>query len=255
MSVQQNMEMVLQALKNAGFNDNQARILGAEIGREGGFLDRNLWGYHTDAHNGLTNVGMISWQGKRGTAIKKHLQEAGLIKNGKIVKGQASLDVMAKFIVHEMRTNPLYAQTKRLFLDNPNVDYATGSRVLGKNYILWRYDDRRYTKGHKNRDHFYKKLGGIVPTGGQAQMGEVASVEPKRLTFEPPQDPTLPLLPDVGVPPISPLMQTETTSADAQGTMIDRPFGLNMDIMSILQGAGANQMRGLTVPMLPLSFS
>ena len=29
----QNMQMVLQALKNAGLNDNQARILGAEIGR------------------------------------------------------------------------------------------------------------------------------------------------------------------------------------------------------------------------------
>lgn len=43
---QQNMAMVLQALKNAGLNDNQARILGAEIGRENAFQDKYLWGYH-----------------------------------------------------------------------------------------------------------------------------------------------------------------------------------------------------------------
>ena len=63
MSEQQNMAMVLQALKNAGLSDNQARILGAEIGRENAYKDQYLWGYHSDPKNGAVNIGIISWQG------------------------------------------------------------------------------------------------------------------------------------------------------------------------------------------------
>lgn len=111
---QQNMAMVLQALKNAGLNDNQARILGAEIGRENAFQDKYLWGYHSDPKNGAVNIGIISWQGSRGKGVEQALRNAGLIQNGKIVKGQQSLDVMAKYLVNEIRTNPAYAQTKNL---------------------------------------------------------------------------------------------------------------------------------------------
>lgn len=169
MSTQNNMAMVLQALKNAGLNDNQARILGAEIGRENAYQDRYLWGYHPDPKNGSINIGIISWQGGRGRGVENALRNAGLIKDGKIVKGQASLDVMAKYLVNEIRTNPAYSATRKQFLDNPNVDYHTGARVLGTNFIRWRYNDPAYASGHANRDRFYKQLGGIVPSAGGEQ--------------------------------------------------------------------------------------
>ena len=106
MASQQNMAMVLQALKNAGLSDNQARILGAEIGREGAFQDKNLWGYHPDPKNGAVNIGIISWQKGRGKGVERALKEAGLIQNSKKEKGQASLDVIAKYLVNEIRTYP-----------------------------------------------------------------------------------------------------------------------------------------------------
>lgn len=168
MSVKQNMAMVLQAFKNAGLSDNQARILAAEVGRENAFQDKWLWGRHTDPANKVTNVGMISWQGKRGRGVEQALNNAGLIKDGKIIKGQASLDVMARYMINEMRTDPTYAATRKQFLENPNVDYQTGTRVLGKNFIRWRYDDPKYASGHRNRDKFYAQLGGITPTAETA---------------------------------------------------------------------------------------
>lgn len=179
MNVSSNMAMVLQALKNAGLNDNQARILGAEIGRENAFKSEYLWGYHKDPKNKAINVGIISWQGARGRGVENALNNAGLIQNGKIVRGQSSLDVMAKYLVNEIRTNPAYAKTKQQFLDNPNVDYQTGNRVLGTNFIGWRYNDPAYASGHANRDKFYKQLGGIVPTGGQATIADNSYSQPQ----------------------------------------------------------------------------
>lgn len=191
MSKQANMAMVLQALKNAGLSDNQARILGAEIGRENAFQDKYLWGYHSDPKNKAINVGIISWQGTRGRKVEAALKNAGLIQNGQIVKGQASLDVMAKYLVDEIRTDPNYAATKRQFLDNPDVDYQTGTRVLGTNFIRWRYNDPKYASGHKNRDNFYAQLGGVVPQGGQAALGtQYAETQPAYNPYtSPPQDP------------------------------------------------------------------
>lgn len=69
---------------------------------------------------------------------------------------------MAKYLVNEIRTDPDYAKTKKQFSDNPNVDYHTGTKVLGTNLIRWRYNDPEYASGHRNRDKFYAQLGGIT---------------------------------------------------------------------------------------------
>ena len=164
----QNMQMVLQALKNAGLNDNQARILGAEIGRENGFQSRYLWGYHSDPANKAKNIGLISWQGARATALERRLSQAGLLKNGKMVQSQEALDVQAKFLVDEIKSNSAYAETRKKFLENPNVDYETGHRVLGRNFIRWAYDSPKYASGHKARDKYYQQLGGVVAKGGSS---------------------------------------------------------------------------------------
>lgn len=162
-----NMQMVITAFRKAGLSDNQAKALAAEVGRENSFSDRYLWGYHADPHNRATNIGMISWQGARARKLAAYLKSQGLLDGNKMRKGQESLDAMARFLVDEIRTNPEYKQTKKLFLDNPNVDYSTANRVLGKNYIRWRYDDPKYKKHHSSRDGFYQlaqELGGGVVT-------------------------------------------------------------------------------------------
>ena len=243
------MAMVLQGLKNAGLNDNQARILGAEIGRENAFQDKYLWGYHSDPKNGAVNIGIISWQGSRGKGVEQALRNAGLIQNGKIVKGQASLDVMTKYLVNEIRTNPTYAATRKQFLDNPNVDYKTGTQVLGRNFIRWRYDDPKYASGHRNRDKFYTQLGGVVPAGGEATQfagnaadtSQTASADVSAPAFQPPA-----LLAAGQVPQ----MQTDMFG----GMSNQNVLGLNLDLMSVLNGMGATQQQAMS-PMLPTPFS
>lgn len=243
MSKKENMEMVMQALKNAGLSDNQARILGAEIGRENSFNSNLLWGYHTDPKNRKTNIGIISWQGSRAKGVEKALKDAGLIENGRIVRGQASLDVMAKYLVNEIRTNPKYEKTKREFLDNPNVDYQTGNRVLGKNYILWRYDDANYAGGHKNRDNFYKELGGIVPKAGDS-VNPSHSLAPDPMvqeglstTYQPP-----PMLAAQN----KDLFTSPTLNLFGEG-------GMSLDLNTIMQGLAAEQSKAF--PLLPSPYS
>ena len=242
----QNMAMVLQALKNAGLNDNQARILGAEIGRENAFQDKYLWGYHSDPKNGAVNIGIISWQGSRGKGVEQALRNAGLIQNGKIVKGQQSLDVMAKYLVNEIRTNPAYAQTKKQFLDNPNVDYHTGTKVLGTNFIRWRYNDPKYASGHKNRDKFYAQLGGITPAGSSATDGTISAQSTT------PTEPVLPAYqveqPQFQVQPLQQIPQIPDVFGMAGNGGL---MGLNFDLFTALNGMGQQN----ATPMLPTPFS
>ena len=171
-----NMAAVYQAFLNAGFSTNQARALTAEVGRENGFRSNLLWGSHSDPANRARNVGMFSWQSGRDKKLLKQLQAEGLLQNGRIVRGQASLDVMAKFARHEMETIPAYRRTKNTFLKNPNVDYNTAKEVLGRNYIRWAYDDNRYASGHKSRDTFYNMTGKLAPAASQ-ESGLGANVE------------------------------------------------------------------------------
>lgn len=205
MSVQ-NMQMVLQALKNAGLSDNQARILGAEIGRENGFQSRYLWGYHSDPANKAKNIGLISWQGSRAAALEKRLAQAGLLKNGKMVQSQEALNVQAKFLVDEIKNNSAYAETRKKFLENPNVDYAAGTRVLGRNFIRWAYDNPKYASGHKVRDKYYQQLGGVVAQGGSDTY-----------TAQTPQ------LPQVQTPTVQPINTTTGTETSVSSTPLTPP--------------------------------
>nr|DAD83106.1 MAG TPA: Morphogenesis protein 1, infection, phi29, Late protein.8A [Podoviridae sp. ctlpi2] len=174
MAKKENMAMVVQAGLNNGLSLNQAQILAAEIGRENAFQDKYLWGTHYDPYNKAVNAGIISWQGKRARGLMNYLQAQGVMEGGKIVKGQKSLDAQMAYLLNEMRTQKDYAPSKKLFLDNPNVDYNTGVRVLGKNFIRWRIDDPAYAaKGARNRDGFYKQITGITPQAGAPMAGTV----------------------------------------------------------------------------------
>lgn len=151
-----NMMTVYQSLVKAGMNDNQARIMTAEIGRENSF-GNNLWKAHNDPHKGV-NVGMMSWQGSRGKNLLKFMGERGLLNpDGSIQRSQKAIDAQAEFIMQEMRSGE-FSGIGRKFLDNKDISYAQGAELLGKDYIKWRYTDPAYANGHKNRDGFYADI-------------------------------------------------------------------------------------------------
>ncbi|MFV5381770.1 phage tail tip lysozyme [Acinetobacter towneri] len=172
MSLQQS---VMKAFEKAGLSKNQARIITAEVGRENSFDPNVVFGAHTDDSNKKTNVGLLSWQNGREAPLLARLKSKGLYVDGKIKQSQAALDEMAKYAVHEISTKPEYAATKKTFLSNPDVDYNTATKVLGTNYIRWRYSDPEYKSGHKNRDDFYRQLGGNPKTWNEtkAMVGEI----------------------------------------------------------------------------------
>jgi hypothetical protein len=172
MSLQQS---VMKAFEKAGLSKNQARIITAEVGRENSFNPNVVFGAHTDDSNKKTNVGLLSWQNGREAPLLARLKSKGLYVDGKIKQSQAALDEMAKYAVHEVNTKPEYAATKKTFLSNPDVDYNTATKVLGTNYIRWRYSDPEYKSGHKNRDDFYRQLGGNPKTWDEtkAMVGEI----------------------------------------------------------------------------------
>lgn len=172
MSLQQS---VMNAFEKAGLSKNQARIITAEVGRENSFDPSVVFGAHTDDSNKKTNVGLLSWQNGREAPLLARLKSKGLYVDGKIKQSQAALDEMAKYAVHEINTKPEYAATKKTFLSNPDIDYDTATRVLGTNFIRWRYKDPEYKSGHKNRDDFYRQLGGNPKTWNEtkAMVGEI----------------------------------------------------------------------------------
>lgn len=164
---------IYSGLRKAGFNDNQARILTAEIGREGSYLAKNVFGVHGDPANGSGNLGMLSWQKDRFGQLVKWMQSAGLMKGRKMQPSQASIDMQAKFIMHEIRNNSRYKRTKKLFLENPNVSYNVAKEVLGTNYIRWRYNDSKYRSGHKNRDAAYVNINKQLKNQQNAGTGDM----------------------------------------------------------------------------------
>ena len=107
---------VYSALRRAGFSDRQARIFTAEIGREGSYEHRNIFGVHGDPKNGYANIGMISWQKERNPRLVAWMTKAGLMSGKTMQRSQASIDMQAKFIMHEIVTDPAYKRTKNTFL-------------------------------------------------------------------------------------------------------------------------------------------
>ena len=168
-------QSVMKAFEKAGLSKNQARIITAEVGRENSFDPNVVFGAHADDSNKKTNVGLLSWQNGREAPLLARLKSKGLYVDGKIKQSQAALDEMAKYAVHEINTKPEYTATKKAFLSNPDVDYDTATRVLGTNFIRWRYNDPEYKSGHKNRDDFYRQLGGNPKTWNEtkAMVGEI----------------------------------------------------------------------------------
>lgn len=182
-----NQTGVLNAFLKAGFSKNQAVALTAEVGRENDYNSKNLYGYHKDAANGAVNMGMISWQGDRAKRLEAHMQQKGLIKNGKMVRNQAALDAQAEFVKQEINGGG-YKATQKLFAENPNLDPEAYAKTLGTNYVRWAYGQNTLSSGksfnwkaHDNKRRAYKnkaqsKTGTAIPfrPGFNAQTAKAA---------------------------------------------------------------------------------
>lgn len=162
------MKMVYQAGLNNGLSPNQARAFTAEVGRENDFNPKYIFGEHRDSNR--DNVGIISWNQGRRTNLYRYLQKKGISTKNGIERSQRALDAQMGFAIHEMKTNPNYKATKRIFLDNQNVDYRTAEKVLGKNFIRWDYAGNslgaKVRAHHNKRGKYYAQLGGVVKDGG-----------------------------------------------------------------------------------------
>jgi Phage tail lysozyme len=170
------MAAVYDAFRRAGFGDQAARAMVAEVGRENSFRADLMFGSHRDPHNRAGNVGLLSFQGPRATNLSNFLRERGLLdRHGNIERSQRALDAQAQFIKQEMQTS--YRPTWNV-LNNPDASYRDMARVLGANYIRWRHNDPRYAHHHLQRDNYYNQITGLVNNGRQATLsaGEAPDV-------------------------------------------------------------------------------
>lgn len=151
-----NMIAVYNSFLKAGMSEAQAKAMTAEIGRENDF-GNNLWKTHTDHKNGKMNVGMMSWQNGRDKKLLEYLKKKGVLnKDGSIQRTQEALDAQAEFVVHELKGD--YKRVGNKFLNNKDISYQEASKMLGKDYIGWRYTDPEYANGHTRRDNHYANL-------------------------------------------------------------------------------------------------
>ncbi|WFF39297.1 tape measure protein [Moraxella nasibovis] len=173
------MHMVFTAFKNAGFSDEQARQLTAQVGRENEYNSKYLFGTHTDANNGLTNIGMISWQGGRGTKLRQEMQQQGLIKNGKMVQSQEALDYQAKYLAREMANERIYERTRRDFMQNPNPTYEKGMGALNDNFIRWDSAGKKINARphHEKQRRFYDQISNSTKNMVQEVQEDVKTQE------------------------------------------------------------------------------
>lgn len=155
---------IYQAYLKAGLSKNQALSMASQVGRENGFNDNYLFGSHSDANNGKTNVGMFSYQGSRATSLLKDLRSKDLLNNdGSIKRTDAAIQAQVEYSLNEIMKDPSFQKTKNALLGGTqNRDEL--SKVVGKNYIRWDYDGKKIdAASHKAREaNYYDRLSGLV---------------------------------------------------------------------------------------------
>ena len=182
-----NMLMVYQALSKAGLPDNAARYLTAEIGREGSYQNKNLFGSHKDANNGYANTGMISWQKDRSKALMAFLRSQGVIDDkGQIKQTQEALDAQAEFLVNELFSNKTYSKSKNALLSGNG--YKDLQQTVGNNFIGWdikgsRLSQKQVTSNIGRMDGYKNQLDSLLGTDPNAVLNDFSKISKIREDF------------------------------------------------------------------------
>jgi hypothetical protein len=143
------MKRLYKNFKANGWTTEGARTMVAHVGRENDYVTKYMFGTHVDASNALRNVGLISWQGARYTALMKFLKSQGCIDaSNKIKPGWATLDAQCKFMNIELKSSYTSAYkaltTAGLTYDNNIED------VISRKYVGW-------AKGGSSNGKFTKR--------------------------------------------------------------------------------------------------
>lgn len=185
---QTNMDTAWKALKTAGVSDAAAAYLMAEFGREGSFLDANIYGNHSDPKAKRTNSGIISWSDPaRRKGFMEYMSRNGHIDaNGNMKKSPQALSDQVSYMLQEMRTS--YPQAFEA-LQRGDLTDAEADKLFGGSYIGWSRNDPAFSAtGYQNRTDFLNatisRYGGnsaldSAVTGNTGASGAAASASPK----------------------------------------------------------------------------
>lgn len=181
-----NQLAVYKSFINAGFSKNQALALTAEVGRENGYQAKALWGGHIDAAkdkngNRIANLGFISWNRERRDKLIARAKAAGvMVGPNQIAESQEGLNVMAKFVMEEMK-GP-YSKGLASFLNDPNIDPESAAPILGKKYIGWAYGQDKLRGGMTFdwRKHDAKRRGYLDQIKGQVGNAATPTSAPEK---------------------------------------------------------------------------
>lgn len=125
--------------RNIGYTDEGSKRLIAEIGREGGMQNKNLFGTHTDPAAGISNTGMISWNDTRRDKLIASAKTAGVWdeSKGQFKETAEALRFQARFVANEI---PTYKGALDKSLRTEGSDPAKISQMLRDDYIVYRAD-------------------------------------------------------------------------------------------------------------------
>ena len=148
--------------RNLGYTDEGAKRLIAEIGREGGMDNKNLFGTHTDPSAKTPNTGMFSWNQDRRTALIDQAKKAGVWDEtkGQIKETAEGLRFQARFSANEIKTRGAGVPEA---LTTQGYSGAEISQLLRDKYVVYR-TDRGYSGGPDSEygsvktGEWYKKL-------------------------------------------------------------------------------------------------
>jgi hypothetical protein len=186
--------MSYDSFRKLGYTDQAAKMMVAEIGRENAFNEDtsgkrgDIFGYHIDPGNHQLNLGLISWQKDRREALEKFLSSKGLMKNGKMIRNQASLDAMAEFMDNEMKTGTggLGKRGKQAYRDvrDPSKGPNELEASIGRHVIKW--DPNRDHNGMSRMNDFLDSITKLVDerikeSKNQEEHNNIKSSEDKKI--------------------------------------------------------------------------
>ncbi len=148
--------------RSLGWTEDASKRMIAEIGREGGMQNKNLFGTHTDPSAGIPNTGMISWNRSRRDKLVEEARKAGVWdeSKGQIKETAQGLRFQARFLDAEMRSS--YTSVSDIVRDS-GAKGSDISKAFKEDFIVYRTDqgysggpDSEY--GSNKTEEWYKTL-------------------------------------------------------------------------------------------------